>query len=234
MCYRAPACQAVLTQANELVPHRRTTSDGICASPKHTAVNPGSDHEPHIILNGKGYATAVDLSDDKAGGMDADAWAEHLRTTRDRRVKYVICNRRMFSSYPARGYPAWAWRPYTGTNPHETHTHLSILPAGVFDTAPWFPAPAPPPAPIPTPAIAELEELPAMYAFRDPDTRHVIAADGFTGRHVERITLQALIAAGAFGTLEHRRALGWTDHNTFGPASEPPQVDGLEGRIRLS
>lgn len=119
----------------------------MCASPTHTRTNPGSDHEPHVTINGKSYATAVDLTDDKVRGCDADAWAEYLRLSHDERVKYVICNRRMFSSYPARGYPAWTWRPYTGSNPHESHTHLSIVPEAVFDIGPWFPQlldPAPP------------------------------------------------------------------------------------------
>lgn len=136
MCRQAPSCRAVLDQATALWPNRRKTSDGICASDEHTSQNPNSDHEPNI----NGYASAVDLSDDKANGCDADAWAEHLRTTRDPRVKYVICNRRMFSSYPAHGFDAWMWRPYDGSNPHESHTHLSVHPDALFDTSPWFPA----------------------------------------------------------------------------------------------
>lgn len=138
-CREAPACRAVLTQATERWSDRRTSSDGICASPKHTTENPGSDHEPHVLAQGVGYATAVDLSDDKAHGCDADAWADRLVARRDPRVKYLIRNREMVSSYPAHGVPAWTWRAYTGPNPHETHTHLSIVPAAIFDTSPWFP-----------------------------------------------------------------------------------------------
>lgn len=137
-CTRAPACKAVLDQATALWPNRSTASDGICASATHTSQNPGSDHEPHVIVGGVAYATAVDLTDDKAGGCDADAWAEQLRLRQDNRIKYVICNRRMFSSYATSISPAWAWRPYTGDNPHEKHTHLSIVPAAIFDTRPWF------------------------------------------------------------------------------------------------
>ena len=134
-CRPAPACRAVLDQATALWPGRSKKSDGICASAKHTTQNPTSDHEPRV----NGYATAVDLTDDKAGGCDADAWAEHLRVTRDPRVKYVICNRKMWSSYPSKGFPAFTWRAYTGANPHESHTHVSILPSALFDTSPWFP-----------------------------------------------------------------------------------------------
>lgn len=136
-CKPAPACRAVLLQADELWPNRNRASDGICASPRHSSQNPTSDHEPRV----NGFATAVDLTDDKANGCDADAWAEHLRLTRDPRVKYVICNRRMFSSYATKHRKAWEWGPYTGPNPHEKHTHLSIVPSAIFDGKPWFPTP---------------------------------------------------------------------------------------------
>jgi hypothetical protein len=122
-----------------LWPDRSQASDGICASPKHTAASPSSDHEPHVVYQGKGYATAVDLTDDKANGCDADAWADWLVATRDSRVKYLIRNREMASSYATSRYPAWTWRPYTGANPHSTHTHLSIKPEALFDDGPWFP-----------------------------------------------------------------------------------------------
>lgn len=125
----------MLDQADDLWPNRGRASDGICASPKHSATSPSSDHEPRV----NGYATAVDLTDDKAAGCDADAWAEHLRLTRDPRVKYVICNGRMFSSYATSTRAAWAWVPYTGANGHFQHTHLSVQPNATFDTSPWFP-----------------------------------------------------------------------------------------------
>lgn len=138
-CVPAPACVAVRRQASRLWPDRSQASDGICASSTHTAQNPGSDHEPHVVYQGTAYATAVDLTDDKAHGCDAGAWAEWLRTSQDPRVKYVIANRRMFSSYATKTCPAWTWRTYTGANPHDKHTHLSIQPDALFDDGPWFP-----------------------------------------------------------------------------------------------
>lgn len=138
-CYPAPCCKKALQEATVKWPKRRKTSDGICASSDHSSQNPNSDHEPNVVINGKGYATAFDLSDDKANGCDADKFAEDLRLRRDFRVKYVICNRRMFSSYPSKSYAAWVWRPYTGDNPHESHTHVSIKPYAVFNDQSWFP-----------------------------------------------------------------------------------------------
>lgn len=141
-CRPAPSLLELTRQADARAPGRSDASDGICASAQHTAQNPGSDHEPHVVIDGTAYATAKDLTDDKAGGMDADAWADWLVETRHPAVKYVIRNREMASSYPARGYPAWTWRPYTGPNPHVSHTHVSIHPtaAAVFYDGPWFPS----------------------------------------------------------------------------------------------
>lgn len=139
-CYKAPSCQAALDEATLLYPNRNDASDGVCASQKHSTQNPNSDHEPNIFIDGRYYATAFDLTDDKANGCDADEFAEQLRDRRDSRIKYVICNRRMFSSYGSSRFAAWEWRQYTGSNPHESHTHVSILPTrqAMFDTSSWF------------------------------------------------------------------------------------------------
>lgn len=133
-CRPAPACKAALAEATRLWPNRRTTSDGICASSTHSKQNPTSDHEP----NAQGYATAFDLSDDKGAGCDADALVEMLRRKRDPRVKYVIAERRMYSSYSTSTRRAWEWGTYTGSNPHSSHVHVSIKPEWIHNTDPWW------------------------------------------------------------------------------------------------
>jgi hypothetical protein len=55
-----------------------------------------------------------------------NGWAEALRKSKDRRIKYVIWNKQMFSAYAASGYAAWTWRPYSGPNLHTVHMHLSV------------------------------------------------------------------------------------------------------------
>lgn len=137
-CTPAPTAVAALAEASSLWPNRRRTSDGICASPEHTTANPGSDHEPHVVIRGTAYASAFDLSDDKPNGCDADALVEQLRQRRDPRVKYVIAERRMYSSYPTSTHSAWTWRPYNGSNPHSSHVHVSLLPDALFDLNPWW------------------------------------------------------------------------------------------------
>lgn len=133
-CRPSKAAAAGLAQATALWPNRNKASDGTCASQAHSQQNPSSDHEP----NENGEALAFDLTDDPAHGVDTWALWDGIRLRKDPRVKYGICDDRMFSSYSTSGYPAWTWRPYSGSNPHTTHAHTSILEGHENDTSPWF------------------------------------------------------------------------------------------------
>lgn len=137
-CHRAPTCIEALEEATQLYPTRRRTSDGICASSIHHAQNPGSDHEPNILIDGKYYASAFDLSNDPQSGCDAFALAELLRIKRDPRVKYVIAHNQMYSSYSGTGITRWVWRPYNGPDPHTLHIHVSVLPDYLFSGLLWW------------------------------------------------------------------------------------------------
>lgn len=128
-CTPAPACKTVLAEATAIAPNRSKASDGICASPKHTQANPTSDHE-----NGD----AVDLTHDPAHGCNVDLFFAHIVKRRDPRVKYLIWNKRICRSYDKPGIPAWTWAPYSGSNPHDKHGHISIVPEARNNTAPWF------------------------------------------------------------------------------------------------
>ena len=77
--------------------------------------NRPSDHNP----NSAGVVCAIDVLGDK--GLDLADFVERLRLGRHPALKYVIYNRRVFSA--AHGY---AWRTYTGSNPHVTHAHISV------------------------------------------------------------------------------------------------------------
>lgn len=125
----APSAKMLLLQATALWSNRRTDSDGIVPSAAHTAANPTSDHEPGAA----GYCHAVDLSHDPANGCDCAAITEKLRASRDPRIKYVIFNRRIFSP------STWEWRPYSGSNPHDKHLHMSIIDTKLAceDLSPW-------------------------------------------------------------------------------------------------
>lgn len=124
-CVAAPACKAALAEATRLWPSRRKTSDGICGDPRHQAGV--SDHN---------QGNAWDLSHDPAQGCDAHALVEGIRRRQDKRVKYIISNRRICG--PGSSGGGWNWKPYSGSNPHASHTHVSIWPSARNSTAPWF------------------------------------------------------------------------------------------------
>lgn len=118
----AKSLDKLLEQINEIAPNRSKVSDGSIGDASHQA-SATSDHNPHC---GPGVVTARDFTDDPQQGADMDAIANALRESKDERLKYVIWAGRMFSSYPASGYAAFQWRPYSGVNPHIKHMHVSV------------------------------------------------------------------------------------------------------------
>jgi hypothetical protein len=104
-------------QIDVMAPGRDKSSDGTIGDPAHQARN--SDHNP----DADGVVTAMDISNDAAHGADAGAIAEMLRLAQDRRIKYVISNRRIFSSLVS----PWQWRSYNGPNAHTQHVHVSVI-----------------------------------------------------------------------------------------------------------
>jgi hypothetical protein len=89
-----------------------------------------SDHNP----NGAGVVTAVDVV-----GPVAKKVVDQIIKTRDPRLKYMIYQSRIMAG-PA-GPAPWKWRSYGGSNPHNTHVHVSVgrgpsgrsLNAGLYD-----------------------------------------------------------------------------------------------------
>lgn len=136
--WRAMNSLIVLRDEVDLIaPNRSRASDGLVGDAAHQATN--SDHNPHYVAGvGSEIVTALDLTHDPAHGFDSYLFAETLRLNRDRRLKYVISNRRIFSSYASGTRPAWTWGSYGGTDPHTNHVHTSVLDAVISDTrAPW-------------------------------------------------------------------------------------------------
>lgn len=131
-----PQLKAAAPQAAP--PATPASSWGTIADDAH---NSSSDHYPHYysVLGTTAVVCAGDWPHAPSKGLDNNIVCEALRLSRDPRIKYVIWNRRMFSSYASSGYPAWTWRPYTGSNdPHDTHAHMSVVAAAIADsTAPW-------------------------------------------------------------------------------------------------
>ena len=116
-----PAAIAVLRQATKMAPSRSKVSDGLLPSKAHQEQNPNSDHNSGL---------AVDLTHDPARGIDCHDLYEQLK--RDKRVKYLIFKGQIW--IPGRGD-----KPYTGSNPHNKHLHISIKDNCGNDESPWFP-----------------------------------------------------------------------------------------------
>ena len=126
---------AVAALAGEVdsIEGRPTGSDGTVASARHDAVSPNSDHTPKPAT-GVGTVRAIDVTVTREQGS---ALTEKLRQDADPRVRYVIYNQRMFSSYERNGIPPFTWRPYGGSNGHINHFHLSAWPLADTDSSPW-------------------------------------------------------------------------------------------------
>ncbi len=133
-------------QVDAAYPGRDKSWDGTIGDERHQATN--SDHNP----NSAGVVTAMDITNDPKHGLISGVLAETLRKSRDHRIKYIISNRRIASSYV---HP-WEWRPYYGSNPHDHHVHVSVVgsPALWDDTRPWDIGTGGIPAPEPGPVTA--------------------------------------------------------------------------------
>lgn len=130
----AKALETLLAQINALSPSRDKSSDGGIGNAEHSART--SDHNP----DDDGVVKARDFTHDPAHGIDSEQLAEALRASRDPRIKYIISNRKIAASYATGGKAAWEWRPYSGSNPHNHHCHVSVLADAVHydDTKPWL------------------------------------------------------------------------------------------------
>jgi lysozyme family protein len=111
-------------QVNAAYPQRGKASDGMIGDGGHQART--SDHNAWIKDDASGVVSAYDITHDPAHGCDAGAIVDAIRAARDKRVKYLIWNRRIANASPIGAAPAWAWRAYTGKNPHNHHCHISV------------------------------------------------------------------------------------------------------------
>lgn len=181
--------------------NRNRSSDGSISSPAHDKQNPTSDH----MAGADRVVEALDITHDPARGMDCNKLIASL--IGDERVKYFIWNRRIMSGTDQGKLPAWVWRKYTGSNPHDMHCHISIKKPPIGDqTQPWNLdggiVVTPPPTDMPTlargstgEAVKELQRLLLVDGIFGPATEaavkkfqkaHGITADGIVGPYTWR------------------------------------------------
>jgi hypothetical protein len=125
-----PSLVALLVQVDQAWPARHA-ADGTLASVRHREVSPISDHNPDI----NGDVRAADIGE--VTENDAFQLAEAIRVSKDSRVKYVIHEERMYSYYERHGIPPFTWRPYSGTNGHWSHVHVSVLASSQNNVSSW-------------------------------------------------------------------------------------------------
>lgn len=123
---------ALRGQIDKRWPGRDTASDGWIGDASHAATV--SDHNPCWSCSGDSYGVvrAIDVDRDLSrkdpGAMDRLA-SQLRRCAKDRRdkdrVAYII-----FDGTIASSTQGWKWRPYSGTNPHDHHMHVSFTPRG--------------------------------------------------------------------------------------------------------
>jgi hypothetical protein len=121
-------------QLRPLAPGAPGTAFGTIGDTDHSST---SDHAAKDFPGwGDDIVTAGDFP--QAERLDPRAVLEAIRQSRDQRVKYGISNGQMFSSYPTSAYPAWTWRPYSGSDGHFGHGHLSVVgDVRADDPRPW-------------------------------------------------------------------------------------------------
>lgn len=115
----ARALEKLRSQVNDKWPNRGKGSDGSIGDVKHSSR--ASDHNPDPA----GVVRAIDITHDPKAGFDSYAFADLILKKQDRRMKYVISNRRIGSG-PAGPQPG-VWRKYTGSNAHDHHCHISVV-----------------------------------------------------------------------------------------------------------
>lgn len=131
MTYRlAKSLELLRSQVNAQWPYRSKASDGWIGDASHAART--SDHNPWVKDGNVGVVTAIDITHDPAHGVDGYLVSRAIHA--DPRVKYVIWNREIFNTSVSQ-----SWRPYTGTNPHNKHVHVSVRPEQAYydSIIPW-------------------------------------------------------------------------------------------------
>jgi hypothetical protein len=133
--FLAPALVRLRDEVNAGYPGRDTSADGSIGDAAHSSRK--SDHNP----DGTGRVDAIDVDENPSRGSRSEdvgdgIWSLLIKR-RPAQLKYAIYEGQIVSSYPRSGYPAYTPRPYSGSNPHAGHVHVSVLDEHARSSAPW-------------------------------------------------------------------------------------------------
>jgi hypothetical protein len=160
---RALSLTQLVEQCNAHAPNRNKASDGWIGDASHQTTT--SDHNPWIYddESDSWVVSAQDITNDPKAGMPSQGLADALVKSRDERIKYIISNKKICSG-TGQSHPAWVWRTYTGSNPHDKHCHISVksTPEYYDDESMWgSKPPSKPPAGKP-PYVPAAPTLPVL------------------------------------------------------------------------
>jgi len=113
---------------------------GALADDAHSS---SSDHYPHFYsaLGTTAVVCARDFPHAPALGLDGGVVTEALQASRDGRIGYLIFNRRITGPNHS-----WQWQPYDGSDPHDTHFHVSSVHTAIADDMRAWTLPGAPPS----------------------------------------------------------------------------------------
>lgn len=193
-------------QLNAAHPNRSKASDGTIGDAAHAASV--SDHNPDAA----GVVRALDVTHDPKHGLDAGELAEQLRRSRDPRIKYVISERRIFAGF--QGPQPWVWRPYTGSDPHTSHVHVSVIAGTAADEQYSWQLTA---GNTPPPAVPAHPTTAGSLTVKLIDLRNVTAKKLVTGAGVKPM----------------QRLLGVTPDGKAGPKTKAA-LEAAQRRLKVS
>ena len=125
----AKRLETLRAQINAHWPKRSKISDGTIGDAAHATRS--SDHNPYIKdASGQGVVRAFDITRDPANGPDLTKLIPLFLA--DKRTRYVIYDKKIYNPSINGGAP----RPYTGTNAHQKHLHISVGEAAVHYDSP--------------------------------------------------------------------------------------------------
>lgn len=127
MSHIAACILTLRAQINAYSPHRSLISDGIIGDARHIAEGSASDHNPWWVnpTTRDGVYRAFDITNDPTNFCDGHVISDALVVSRDPRIQYIIWNRQILDT--RRQFHPYVWEPYSGSDPHTSHVHLSVV-----------------------------------------------------------------------------------------------------------
>jgi len=101
--------------------------DGTLSSAQHKAMDAKAGIKSDHDVDDNGVVKALDITLDKANGVDCQKIADAIRQSNDERCQYLIFNGRIANRSSIGGAAPWKWRPYHGPSAHTEHLHVSAV-----------------------------------------------------------------------------------------------------------